>query len=178
MRLFTMSSVHKSAGLLNMPKWLTFTSIFIRLPAHFSWKISSQTHTIIGRSTSHSNCQIAKSRVDNRSMVYESYQCLYYASVPILPVLPKPLDFRQGFSSYICIYTDLQVIHSCIFVVPFNHSLCIFHLFWYLRREVDFKNSAHVPFFPLLVPIGPSAYSVDVPIIASAIEYIPTNNTK
>ena len=33
-------------------------------------------------------------------------------------------------------------------------------------------------FCPVLVPICASAYSVDVPIIASAIEYIPTNNTK
>ena len=31
---------------------------------------------------------------------------------------------------------------------------------------------------PVLVPICASAYSVDVPIIASAIDYIPTNNTK
>ena len=49
LRLFTMSSVHKSAG-LNMPKWLTFTSIFIRLPAHFSNKcisISKHEHSMV-----------------------------------------------------------------------------------------------------------------------------------
>ena len=51
LRLFTMSSVHKSAR-LNMPKWLTFTSIFIRLPAHFSNKcistcISKHEHSMV-----------------------------------------------------------------------------------------------------------------------------------
>ena len=49
LRLFTMSSVHKSAR-LNMPKWLTFTSIFIRLPAHLSNKcisISKHEHSMV-----------------------------------------------------------------------------------------------------------------------------------
>ena len=44
-----MSSVHKSAG-LNMSKWLTFTSIFTRLPAHFSNKcisISKHEHSMV-----------------------------------------------------------------------------------------------------------------------------------
>ena len=44
-----MSSVHKSAR-LNMPKWLTFTSIFIRLPTHFYNKcisISKHEHSMV-----------------------------------------------------------------------------------------------------------------------------------